>query len=79
MDPPLLHYPVNARFEWCRQAHVKRRAVVAKDAVTAATHEEDVAAHSRRVLRMVDGHIVGDERQAARAGDGHPRPLSTVA
>jgi putative ABC transport system ATP-binding protein len=47
--------------------------------VVVITHEEDVAAHARRVLRMVDGRIVGDERRAARADNGRPRTLSTVA
>ena len=47
--------------------------------VVVITHEEDVAAHARRVLRMVDGRIVGDERRAARPDNGRPRPLSTVA
>ena len=47
--------------------------------VVLITHEEDVAAHARRVLRFVDGHIVGDERRASGAGDGRRRPLSTVA
>ena len=34
--------------------------------VVLITHEADVAAHARRVLRFVDGRIVGDERRAAR-------------
>ncbi|MEU1640653.1 ATP-binding cassette domain-containing protein, partial [Nonomuraea sp. NPDC005701] len=28
------------------------------------THEDDVAAHARRVIRLVDGEIVEDRRQA---------------
>ena len=46
--------------------------------VVLITHEEDVAAHARRVLRFVDGRIVGDERRAAAAGEARPRPLSAV-
>ena len=34
--------------------------------VVLITHEEDVAAHARRVLRFVDGRIVGDERRVGR-------------
>jgi putative ABC transport system ATP-binding protein len=38
--------------------------------VVVITHEEEVAAHAKRVLRMRDGLIVGDERpRALRAGD----------
>ena len=32
------------------------------------THEEEVAAHAKRVVRLIDGHIVEDRRQAAVAG-----------
>ena len=46
--------------------------------VVLITHEADVAAHARRVLRFVDGRIVGDERRAGTTGDAPPRPLSTV-
>ncbi len=46
--------------------------------VVLITHEEDVAAHARRVLRFVDGHIVGDER-GRRVRRRRRRPLSTVA
>ena len=34
--------------------------------VVVITHEEDVAAHTHRVLRMRDGRIVADERTGAR-------------
>jgi putative ABC transport system ATP-binding protein len=33
--------------------------------VVVITHEEDVAAHAGRVLRMRDGQIVADERTGA--------------
>ena len=47
--------------------------------VVLITHEEDVAAHARRVLRFVDGRIV--ERRASGLGCRHGlrRPLSAVA
>jgi putative ABC transport system ATP-binding protein len=35
--------------------------------VVVITHEEDVAAHAHRVLRMRDGQIVADERTGSRA------------
>jgi putative ABC transport system ATP-binding protein len=30
------------------------------------THEEDIAAHARRVVRMLDGKVVADERTSGR-------------
>jgi putative ABC transport system ATP-binding protein len=36
--------------------------------VVLITHEEDVAHHARRVIRLVDGRIVSDERPMAAAG-----------
>ena len=33
------------------------------------THEEDIAAHAKRVVRLVDGRIVQDTRQAPPDGD----------
>ncbi len=36
--------------------------------VVVITHEEEVAAHAKRVVRMRDGLIIGDERVAAVAG-----------
>ena len=38
----------------------------AGDTVILVTHEADIAAHARRVVRMRDGHIASDEIQAAR-------------
>ncbi|MBC6458493.1 ABC transporter ATP-binding protein [Actinomadura sp. HBU206391] len=37
------------------------------------THENDVAAHAKRIIRLVDGRIVEDRRQTPVAGDP-PRP-----
>jgi len=34
--------------------------------VVLITHEDDVAAHARRVIRLRDGEIIADERSAAR-------------
>jgi putative ABC transport system ATP-binding protein len=36
--------------------------------VIMVTHEEDIAAYARRLLRFVDGHLVSDEAQALEAG-----------
>jgi putative ABC transport system ATP-binding protein len=36
------------------------------------THEPDVAAHARRLIRLVDGRIVEDLRQATRPGQAVP-------
>ena len=36
--------------------------------VVVITHEEDVAAHAHRVLRMLDGQVVADERTGAGTG-----------
>jgi putative ABC transport system ATP-binding protein len=35
--------------------------------VVLITHEDDVAAYARRVVRLRDGHIVGDQRRAPDA------------
>ncbi|TNM62071.1 ABC transporter ATP-binding protein [Aliirhizobium smilacinae] len=35
--------------------------------VIMVTHEEDIAAYARRLLRFVDGHLVSDEIQASEA------------
>jgi ABC-type lipoprotein export system ATPase subunit len=32
------------------------------------THEDDVAAHAGRVIRLRDGEIIADERPRATAG-----------
>ena len=36
--------------------------------VVMITHEPDVAAHAKRVIRLIDGHVVEDHRQASVAG-----------
>jgi putative ABC transport system ATP-binding protein len=36
--------------------------------IAVITHEDEVAAHAKRVVRLVDGRIVEDRRQAAVAG-----------
>jgi putative ABC transport system ATP-binding protein len=41
------------------------------------THEDDVAAHAKRVVRLRDGLVVGDERVAPVAGPP-PRPWAGV-
>ncbi|NUR86173.1 MAG: ABC transporter ATP-binding protein [Nonomuraea sp.] len=41
------------------------------------THENDVAAHAKRVIRLVDGEVVSDERQAPV--DGPPPQLAEAA
>jgi putative ABC transport system ATP-binding protein len=35
--------------------------------IIVVTHEEDIARHARRILRIRDGQIAGDEKQEARA------------
>jgi putative ABC transport system ATP-binding protein len=40
------------------------------------THEDDVAAHAKRVIRLVDGRVVEDRRQAPV--DGPPPRFDTV-
>ncbi|WP_245691405.1 ABC transporter ATP-binding protein [Sinosporangium album] len=41
------------------------------------THEDDVAAHAKRVIRLVDGQIIDDLRQAPVDGPP-PRPLKAA-
>ena len=36
--------------------------------VIMVTHEEDIAAYARRVIRMRDGQVVSDTRQGALVG-----------
>jgi putative ABC transport system ATP-binding protein len=43
--------------------------------IVLVTHEEDIAAHARRIVRLLDGKVRDDgpnERQALRAGAGAP-------
>ncbi|MDX6201907.1 MAG: putative transport system ATP-binding protein [Frankiales bacterium] len=42
------------------------------------THEDDVASHAKRVVRLVDGEIISDRRQAA-VSDPPPRHQSAGA
>ena len=43
------------------------------------THEDEVAAHAKRIVRMRDGEIISDTRQAgcatARRGCRHNSPV----
>ena len=43
------------------------------------THEADVAAHAKRIVRMRDGRIVGDDRQAPVSGPPPRMQLSVPA
>ena len=44
------------------------------------THEDDVAAHVKRIIRLRDGQIVEDHRQAALAGPPPRfRPADTLS
>jgi ABC-type siderophore export system fused ATPase/permease subunit len=51
--------------------------------IIVVTHEEDVARHARRILRIRDGLIASDERvERNRPGDGppaHPAAAGPVA
>ncbi|HVN22748.1 MAG TPA: ABC transporter ATP-binding protein [Syntrophorhabdales bacterium] len=39
--------------------------------VILVTHEQDIAAYSRRVIRFLDGHVVSDEKGSGKAGIQH--------
>jgi putative ABC transport system ATP-binding protein len=39
----------------------------AGNTLVVVTHEEDIAAHARRVVRLLDGKILADERVAGSA------------
>ena len=45
--------------------------------VVLITHEDDVAAHAKRVIRLKDGEVVQDARHAAVVGEP-PRLISGV-
>jgi putative ABC transport system ATP-binding protein len=42
----------------------------AGNTLVVVTHEEDIAAHARRVVRLLDGRVLSDERTAGTAGVG---------
>ena len=42
--------------------------------IIVVTHEETVARHSRRILRILDGLVAGDERLEEAQRSGRPRP-----
>ncbi|MFO1217299.1 MAG: ABC transporter ATP-binding protein [Burkholderiaceae bacterium] len=47
--------------------------------VVMVTHESDMAAYARRVVRFVDGVVASDERNAHPAGLDAPAPQATAA
>ena len=42
----------------------------AGNTLVVVTHEEDIAAHARRVVRLLDGRVLSDERTGGGAGSG---------
>jgi putative ABC transport system ATP-binding protein len=47
--------------------------------IVLVTHEEDIARHARRIVRIRDGRIAGDERRAAEPRPAAATEASTVA
>ena len=47
--------------------------------VVLITHEDDVAAHAKRIIRLVDGRIIEDHRQAPVAGAPPHHRLTTAS
>ncbi len=46
----------------------------ARRTVVLITHENDIAAYAKRVIRLRDGEITSDERQCRRSTPPPPRP-----
>jgi putative ABC transport system ATP-binding protein len=57
--------------------HIMDRLSAAGRTIVLITHEDDVALHAKRVIRLVDGEIIEDRRQAAV--DGLPPMFAGVA
>jgi putative ABC transport system ATP-binding protein len=72
-DEPTGNLDTRATFE---VLEIFERLNAAGRTIVLITHENDVAAHAKRVIRLVDGRVVEDERHAAVAG---PPPLYGAA
>ena len=46
--------------------------------IVLVTHEEDIAEHARRVVRLLDGHIVDDRRAGAATAAPPPAPAAAT-